>query len=108
MLLVGNLIINVVIVMLATGQIIFKSAAFQLLGSESAACFLGGFAIAGLPLIALALHGVQHRNEVAVRVYMFYLMLACGLLGVYIVMDFFFKAGCNDGMPDIFEHYGKA
>jgi len=106
--LVGNLIINLAIVMLATGQVIFKVTGFGVLGSESAACWIGGFAIAGLPLIVLALHGVYHRNEVEVRIYMFYLMLAVGLISVIVIYDFLITGGCNDGMPDVFGQYGKA
>lgn len=68
---------------------------------------LACFALAGIPIILVALWGVFHGNEVCVRVYLYYMILTFLLDIAYISSHFLFHHTCDD-LPYIMAEQGRA
>jgi len=79
----------------------------SLSSSPGMECAVAGFALAGIPLILVAFHGVWNRIESQVRVYFMYLLLTFALDMVFVFREFVFTSACA-GLPAAVEAYGAA
>lgn len=78
--------------------------AFADLGTQTAFAI---FALAGIPIIIVALWGVRHGVETCLRLYLFYAVLSFIIDAVYCLYHFVFHHTC-DALPNIFAEQGHA
>lgn len=89
-----NLIGNVSVALWATVHTVFKTTSgFASYGTEM---FWLGWCLSGLPLIAMAYHGVNHRNESMVRIYFHYMQVFMVILIYFILQDLVFTPACQN------------
>lgn len=101
-----NLALNVTMVTLCLGYLVWgiTSMQFAYLWVETTVL---GFAMAGLPIIVMAYHGVVYRNEAQVRLYLFYMWILMIVATIFIFKQFVFSGACQS-LPDFIQGQGSA
>mmetsp|Transcript_122003 Transcript_122003/g.191431 ORF Transcript_122003/g.191431 Transcript_122003/m.191431 type:complete len:180 (-) Transcript_122003:62-601(-) len=66
------------------------------------------FALAGLPIIILAFHGVTYRNEALVRMYLFYLWLSLAIVLCLLAVELLTGGLSCQSMPKVFQVNAEA
>lgn len=92
--LVLNMLLNVFLISAICANLIWMNPGFHLASYEVEICGLL-IALAGLPCIIAAWNGVIYRNEVAVRMYLYYMNCIFAMLLSLVFYQFVWKAGCK-------------
>lgn len=89
-----NLAMNVSVVALTIGYLVFGIKGMAL-GFYWVEALMLGVALAGLPIILSAFHGVLYRNEAQIRVYLYYMWFLIAVAVGFILKMFVFSGSCN-------------
>lgn len=102
-----NLQRNLLFILVAFMTIVFKNPFFSYSGSMALQTFLAALAIAGVPLILLALWAVHNKAEAPLRLYSYYMVLSFLIDMVFIVKEFIITGACSH-IPTIVSRNGEA
>jgi hypothetical protein len=105
--LVFNLHRNLFFVFVAVMTMVFKNPMFSYSGSLTLQTFLAGLAIAGVPLILLALWAVHNKSEGPLRLYSYYMVLSFLIDMVFVTKEFIISGACSH-IPTIVSRSGEA
>lgn len=105
--LIFNLQRNLFFIFVALMTMVFKNPMFSYSGSLTLQTFLAGLALAGVPLILLALWAVHNKSEGPVRLYSYYMVLSFLVDMVFVAKEFIFTGACSH-IPTIVSRNGQA
>lgn len=105
--LVAHLLRNLFFVFTAFLSVFAGSQAFSFLGGASAQTTWACFALAGIPLILLALHGVRQRHEVPIRLYLYYMFITFLVDEFFVVQQLVISGPCEH-LPGVVAQNGAA
>jgi len=104
--LISNLVLNVSIVAMSIGYLVFGITGMAL-GAFWAEALMLSIALAGLPIIIMAFHGVIYRNEAQIRLYLYYMWLLIVVAVILVVKNFVLSSACAD-LAGMFQQTGSA
>merc|ERR1719199_561485 len=102
-----HLVLNVLVMVFSIAFLIFGMTGMGL-GNFGISTLLLGFAMGGVPIIVMAFNGVRYRNEVQVRMYLYYMWITFVILVVLMIREFLFAGTSCEHMPSIFSANGQA
>jgi hypothetical protein len=101
-----NLALNVAIVALTVGHMIFFIDSMMVADYPLEMTMLG-FCLAGVPIIILGFNGVVYRNEAQIRLYLYYMWILMAVLIFLVFKEFVFSSAC-DSIPGLKGGQGSA
>jgi len=101
-----NFALNAYLIFMCAGDLIFGQRGLSL-GSYSTECVALGFAMAGMPIIVMAFHGIFYRNEAQIRMYLYYMWVLFAIVLIFVVKEFVLSGACQN-LSQVLQGQGSA